>query len=230
MGKKSEAVWAATTHDFESWEETELKRRRKLEKEASRIIALRQLERVIEFESSEEIELKRKKRKIEREASRAALDRLERSVEFEDNLQAEKEIRSLCRSSIYYVLDRNPLNRLGLFLKRDYSNDIDEEVVLCGDCTTDKPPSFHRDAQINGGDDGTLSVPLSPKQAARVSMLKSRFVDVISKSQKQLGLLDRCNGYLKKDTTGRFKRNYLSQNCKTKPTIKAPVGGASTVA
>ncbi|KAH7516067.1 hypothetical protein FEM48_Zijuj10G0095400 [Ziziphus jujuba var. spinosa] len=162
------------------WETMELKRSREKEREASRAALLR-LERIIEFESCEEIELRRKR---EREAFRMALDRLEKSVVLEDNLQIEMEIRNMCRASPYYhVFGRNPLNGLGLFLKRD-----DEEVII--DHTTNEPKSFGGQI-IHGSSDQTSSTQLSPRKATRVSMLKSRFMDVISKSQQQLGLLDR---------------------------------------
>ncbi|KAH7516056.1 hypothetical protein FEM48_Zijuj10G0094300 [Ziziphus jujuba var. spinosa] len=197
------------------WEAMELKRRREKEREASRAALLR-LERIIEFESREEIELRRKR---EREASRMALDQLEKSVVFEDNLQIEMEIRNMCRASPYYhVFGRNPLNGLGLFLKRD-----DEEVII--DHTTNEPKSFGGQI-INGSADQTSSsTQLSPRKAARVSMLKSRFMDVISKSQQQLGLLDRGIQDLNKQKQPMIN----SRRCciKTKATIQAPIGSAT---
>ncbi|KAH7515944.1 hypothetical protein FEM48_Zijuj10G0082000 [Ziziphus jujuba var. spinosa] len=184
--------------------------------------------------SFEEIELKRR-RKREKEASSVALERQERSVDFDDGLQAEKQIRFMCRSGPF---ERNPLNQLGLFMKRDYSDieedDDEEEVILCGDYATNKS-LFHHDG--GGGNIRTSSStpPLSPKQAARVSMLKSRFMDVISKSQQQLGLLDHHGiqdlkkpKLMNKDGVGCFKRS-STQYCKSNATINAPIRGATVV-
>ncbi|KAH7522613.1 hypothetical protein FEM48_Zijuj07G0157300 [Ziziphus jujuba var. spinosa] len=207
MGKKIEVAWAKNT-EFEVWEERELKRRREKEREASRL----------------------------------ALEQVERSVVglFDDNLQAEIEISIMCRSSPYYrVFGRNPLNGLGLFLKRD-DDDHDhdhEEVVEVHQIANNNNNNTHNGGQIisNGCcHDHTSSfsvLPLSRRKAKtdRISMLKSRFMDVISKSQQQLGLLhlNKQNQLLmtKKDAT--FKRSSTRHYFKTKPRINALIPGGN---
>lgn len=132
----------------------------------------------------------KRSRKRDREAARLALDQLQRSVEFDDGLEAEKEIGLLCGWSSNYCVnnagDRNPLlSRLGLSPKHEFDEHEDEDEKV-----------------IYGGDDQTTAyIPLFPsRQASRVAVLKSRFMDVISKSQQQLGLLDRgtCKDYINK--------------------------------
>ncbi|KAF3449878.1 hypothetical protein FNV43_RR05957 [Rhamnella rubrinervis] len=81
---------------------------------------------------AENIESERR-RKRDREAARIAVVGIERSADFDVNLEGEKELVSLCSCSSYYVLRGNPLRRLGLFLKREYNDDQDEETIFAGD-------------------------------------------------------------------------------------------------
>ncbi|KAJ8761984.1 hypothetical protein K2173_006586 [Erythroxylum novogranatense] len=95
-----------------------------------------------------EVELK-KQREKEREAARAALQKMERTVEIEENREIIKELEMLCGCSLSSSpnLDRSgsklakggidvvdsasPLERLGLFMKHEDEEDMDE-VVLNG--------------------------------------------------------------------------------------------------
>lgn len=70
----------------------------------------------------EEMELK-KKREREREAARIALQQVERSVEIYENMEILKEFEMLggCSEPDYFLAhNRNPLERLGLFMKNEY--------------------------------------------------------------------------------------------------------------
>lgn len=96
-----------------------------------------------------EIELK-KQREKEREAARVALQKMERTVEIEHNLEILKELEMLsgCCLSPHLLTGsealrrafkgahfKNPLERIGLFMKSDYLvEDEDEEILnLNGD-------------------------------------------------------------------------------------------------
>ncbi|KAK3179231.1 hypothetical protein Dsin_020703 [Dipteronia sinensis] len=85
-----------------------------------------------------EKELK-KQREREREAARIALHKMERTVEIEQNLEIMKELESLtgCCLSPHLVKSGgqvSPLERIGLFMKRDYLLVEDEEIFnLNGD-------------------------------------------------------------------------------------------------
>ncbi|KAJ1414186.1 hypothetical protein SESBI_19036 [Sesbania bispinosa] len=96
-----------------------------------------------------EEELK-KQREKEREAARVAIEKMKRTVEIEHNLEAVKELEILSGCTLSYkalgsrneykvaleTLDKlqfeNPLERLGLFIKDEYTADEDEEVLNGG--------------------------------------------------------------------------------------------------
>lgn len=144
----------------------------------------------------------------------------------------------MCHASPYYhVLGRNPLNGLGLFLKHDDDEDIDEdnheeEIMLHGEYTTNKSKSKSKAFKFhNGQGNQTSSIQLSSKQAARVSILKTQFMDVIFKSQQLLGLLGCIIQDLKKQkqsiiNNGSFKKS-TRQYCKSKSTINAKMPSAT---
>ncbi|KAL5774130.1 hypothetical protein ACOSP7_011687 [Xanthoceras sorbifolium] len=81
-----------------------------------------------------EKELK-KQREIEREAARIALQKMERTVEIEHNLEIMKELEVLtgCCLSPHLINGgaqvSSPLERIGLFMKRDYLLVEDEEIL-----------------------------------------------------------------------------------------------------
>ncbi|KAK7303045.1 hypothetical protein RJT34_13944 [Clitoria ternatea] len=95
----------------------------------------------------EESRLRREK---EREAARAAIEQMKRTVEIEHNMEIIKELEILSGCTLSYkavvgrngykvameTLDKpqfnNPLERLGLFIKEDYTADEDEEVLNGG--------------------------------------------------------------------------------------------------
>lgn len=68
---------------------------------------------------------------------------MEKTVEFDDNLKILKDLERLSRSpysddilgcgyGVNFCLTRNPLERLGLYIKEDFLEE-DEEAVLNGD-------------------------------------------------------------------------------------------------
>uniref|UniRef100_A0A5B7AEQ2 Putative transcription factor GTE9 isoform X3 n=1 Tax=Davidia involucrata TaxID=16924 RepID=A0A5B7AEQ2_DAVIN len=97
-----------------------------------------------------EAELKMQ-REREREAARLALQKMEKTVEIDNNLKFLKDLEMLSRCSLSdHLLNgedgsevvlgriggghfRNPLERLGLFMKDDHMGDEDEEAILNGD-------------------------------------------------------------------------------------------------
>ncbi|KAL2980028.1 hypothetical protein AAZX31_13G204700 [Glycine max] len=92
----------------------------------------------------------RQRREKEREASRAAIEKMKRTVDIEHNMEIIKELESLSGCTLSYkavggrngykvaleTLDKhqfeNPLERLGLFIKEDFTTDLDEEVLNGG--------------------------------------------------------------------------------------------------
>ncbi|XP_027330871.1 transcription factor GTE12 isoform X1 [Abrus precatorius] len=92
----------------------------------------------------------RQRREKEREAARAAIEKMKRTVEIEHNMEIIKELESLSGCTLSYkavggrngykvameTLDKplieNPLERLGLFIKDEYTADEDEEVLNGG--------------------------------------------------------------------------------------------------
>ncbi|KAF3443845.1 hypothetical protein FNV43_RR13535 [Rhamnella rubrinervis] len=155
----------------------------------------------------------RRRRKKDREAARVSVAQIRNTAGFEINCKAEKELESMCECSAYYVLDRHPLNSLGLFLKPDYSdtNDEEEEAILFRDIHCTKKPYIHigRSVQhkvekeeygtenIKHYYSGDLLLPScghatssTRKDHDRAEMLKLRYKDTIRKAQKALGLPD----------------------------------------
>ncbi|KAL2579776.1 hypothetical protein AAZX31_15G085800 [Glycine max] len=92
----------------------------------------------------------RQRREKEREAARAAIEKMKRTVDIEHNVEIIKELESLsgctlsykavgCRNGYKVALEtldkpqfENPLERLGLFIKEDFTADEDEEVLNGG--------------------------------------------------------------------------------------------------
>ncbi|XP_061356078.1 transcription factor GTE12-like isoform X2 [Gastrolobium bilobum] len=92
----------------------------------------------------------RQRREKEREAARVAIEKMKRTVEIEHNLEILKELEILSGCTLSYkapsgrngyrvamkTLDKphfeNPLERLGLFIKDEYTADEDEEVLNGG--------------------------------------------------------------------------------------------------
>ncbi|KAK7331437.1 hypothetical protein VNO77_25662 [Canavalia gladiata] len=92
----------------------------------------------------------RQRREKEREAARAAIEKMKRTVEIEHNMEIIKELESLSGCTLSYkavvgrngykvameTLDKpqieNPLERLGLFIKDEFTADEDEEVLNGG--------------------------------------------------------------------------------------------------
>ncbi|KAI3409406.1 uncharacterized protein J3R85_019345 [Psidium guajava] len=94
----------------------------------------------------------RKQRERDREAARIALQKMEKTVDFEENLKILKELEMLsgCSGSSPRLTDgddgsevvsgvfdgahyRNPLERLGLFMKDEFLEDDDDEKILIGE-------------------------------------------------------------------------------------------------
>ncbi|XP_030547310.1 transcription factor GTE12 isoform X2 [Rhodamnia argentea] len=94
----------------------------------------------------------RKQRERDREAARIALQKMEKTVDFEENLKILKELEMLsgCSGSSPHLADvddgsevvsgvfdgayyRNPLERLGLFMKDEFLEDDDDEKILIGE-------------------------------------------------------------------------------------------------
>ncbi|KAK3432846.1 hypothetical protein EUGRSUZ_D00352 [Eucalyptus grandis] len=94
----------------------------------------------------------RKQRERDREAARIALQKMEKTVDFEENLEIFKELEMLsgCSGSSPHLGDiddgsevlsgvfdgahyRNPLERLGLFMKDEFLEDDDDEKILTGE-------------------------------------------------------------------------------------------------
>ncbi|KAF3443843.1 hypothetical protein FNV43_RR13533 [Rhamnella rubrinervis] len=156
----------------------------------------------------------RRRRKKDREAARVAVGQIRNTAGFEINCEAEKELESMCECSAYYVLDRHPLNSLGLFLKPDYSdiNEEEEEALLFRDIHRTKKPYIHMGRSVQhevekeqyGTENikhycssdfllpscGRATSSLPRKDHDRVEMLKLRYKDTIRKAQKALGLPD----------------------------------------
>ncbi|KAK7412529.1 hypothetical protein VNO78_03993 [Psophocarpus tetragonolobus] len=92
----------------------------------------------------------RQQREKEREAARAAIEKMKRTVDIEHNMEIIKELESLSGCTLSYkavggrngykvaleTLDKpqfeNPLERLGLFIKEEFTADEDEEVLNIG--------------------------------------------------------------------------------------------------
>lgn len=85
-----------------------------------------------------EVELKLQREK-EREAARIALEKMERTVDLDDNLKILKDLEGLCRcplsdgllgngDGVNLSLSRNPLERLGLYIKEEILQE--DEAVL----------------------------------------------------------------------------------------------------
>ncbi|XWS07996.1 hypothetical protein CRYUN_Cryun41cG0039100 [Craigia yunnanensis] len=74
----------------------------------------------------EDVELK-KQRERDREAARIALEKMENTAGIEVNLEILKELEILCGCCLYRG---NLLHELGLFIKDEYLEDEDDEVVL----------------------------------------------------------------------------------------------------
>ncbi|XP_056175495.1 transcription factor GTE12-like isoform X2 [Syzygium oleosum] len=94
----------------------------------------------------------RKQRERDREAARIALQKMEKTVDFEENLKILKELEMLsgCSGSSPRLADvddgsevvsgvfdgahyRNPLERLGLFIKDEFLEDDDDDKILIGE-------------------------------------------------------------------------------------------------
>ncbi|KAF3443810.1 hypothetical protein FNV43_RR13500 [Rhamnella rubrinervis] len=119
----------------------------------------------------------RRRRKKDREAARVAVGQIRNTAGFEINCEAEKELESMCECSAYYVLDRHPLNSLGLFLKPDYSdiNEEEEEALCLGIFIVPRNHTF-------------TWVGLCSTRSKKNNTL--RYKDTIRKAQKALGLPD----------------------------------------
>ncbi|RDX76870.1 Transcription factor GTE12, partial [Mucuna pruriens] len=92
----------------------------------------------------------RQRREKEREAARAAIEKMKRTVDIEHNMEIIKELEILSGCTLSYkavsgrngykvaleTLDKpqfeNPLERLGLFIKEEYTANEDEEVLNGG--------------------------------------------------------------------------------------------------
>ncbi|XWS66194.1 hypothetical protein CRYUN_Cryun05aG0178900 [Craigia yunnanensis] len=72
-----------------------------------------------------EVELK-KQRERERKAARIALQKMEKTAGVKLNLEIFMELELLCGCS----LSRSPLQQLGLFIKQEYLEDEDDELIL----------------------------------------------------------------------------------------------------
>ncbi|KAA8519580.1 hypothetical protein F0562_013796 [Nyssa sinensis] len=116
--------------------------------EKTRIEAqIREAEVASRLKAEAELKMQRDR---EREAARLALQKMEKTVEIYDNLKFLKDLEMLSGCSLsYHLLNgkdsskvlpgviesghfRNPLERLGLFIKDDYTGDDDEEAILNG--------------------------------------------------------------------------------------------------
>lgn len=80
-------------------------------------------------------------RERQREAARIALQKVERTVEFEDNFKIFRDLEKLCKccseaenlsgngDGFTIILGENPLERLGLCIKKDYLYDDDDAIL-----------------------------------------------------------------------------------------------------
>ncbi|KAK9676915.1 hypothetical protein RND81_11G109400 [Saponaria officinalis] len=68
-------------------------------------------------------------RQQERQAARASIEKMERSIVLDDNLLAMKELEVLIGNSQSWST-KNPLERLGLYLKSEYRLNEDDELIL----------------------------------------------------------------------------------------------------
>ncbi|XP_039130248.1 transcription factor GTE9-like isoform X1 [Dioscorea cayenensis subsp. rotundata] len=100
-----------------------------------------------------EYELKMQREK-EREAARLALRKMEKTVDINDNFQTFKDLESLAYSLSGHQLDemdriRNPLEKLGLFIKREELDEPDDHVGVAAD-------NSHNNGDVEEGEIGCL--------------------------------------------------------------------------
>ncbi|KAL3851438.1 hypothetical protein ACJIZ3_013320 [Penstemon smallii] len=106
----------------ERLEREQLEEKVRIEKE------IKAAEEAIRTKAQAELKMRRER---EREAARMALENIEKSVEIDENLQILKELEKLCFPQSNFH-GRNPLERLGLYMKDDYLEE-DGDAVLNGE-------------------------------------------------------------------------------------------------